>query len=245
METTAWNQFIADKSGKNFFRWLWSGIKRALLILVLFILIQVPPVAMTIIKHHRHLDLTVIIALISFVLIFLFVIWWARSLYKKNDQLHRSQKFEWRDLRAVFLGYLAIFAGQLVLGNLNRLIFHQTQTANNTAVEKLLASNVIILIALSASSVLFTPFAEEYIFRGVVTNLFFNANQFWPKVILSGFVFSLGHSSSNVISFLIYFYMGGVLAFLYLKTGKIHNSIMLHGFNNLIAIGALVYTILS
>lgn len=100
--------------------------------------------------------------------------------------------------------------------------------------------NSVILIVLSFSAIFLTPFAEELIFRGLITNLFFKDDSFWPKVILSGFIFSLGHVSTNIISFLVYFYMGAVLAFIYVKTGRIRIAIMLHMVNNAVAIVEMI-----
>lgn len=46
--------------------------------------------------------------------------------------------------------------------------------------------------------------------------------------------------STNPISFCMYAYMGMVLAFVYLRTGDIRNSIAIHMINNAIAMGILL-----
>ncbi|KIS02994.1 CPBP family intramembrane glutamic endopeptidase [Paucilactobacillus wasatchensis] len=235
MDTQAWDRFWQQKTPSNFYLWLSSLVKRAALIGVLFILIQLPPTAMALIKRHPHLDAVSGSGIVIFVALFALIIGWTYRLYQRYNTTEIKPSSNLKDIRTVILGYLAIFAGQIVLGTLNSMINHQTSTANNNAVAKLMSSNHLIMIVFSFSTVLLTPFAEELIFRGVLTNLFFKPHQFWWKVILSGIVFSLGHASTTLISFLIYFYMGGVLAFVYQRTGKIKNSIMLHGLNNLIA----------
>jgi membrane protease YdiL (CAAX protease family) len=240
MQTSAWDQFQQQKTISNFGRWLGDGFTRVALVIGLFILIQVPPVAMVVIKKHPHIDTVVLVTVALFVIIFLAIIYLAYRLYRKYDQLKLPTRFAVKDLKTVLLGYLAIYVGQMVLGSLNKIIYHQTQTANNDAVAKLMASNLVITVVFSISTVLFTPFAEEFIFRGVVMNLFFKKDQFWPKVLLSAIIFSMGHASTNIVSFLIYFYMGAVLAYVYRKTGKIQNSIMLHMLNNLVAIVAML-----
>ena len=79
-----------------------------------------------------------------------------------------------------------------------------------------------------------TPIVEELIFRGVLTNLFFQ--QEWLKIGLSGLVFGSLHSSSTVPSFLIYVTMGLALAVVYRLTGKIRAAIALHFVINALAI---------
>ncbi|BAP85393.1 peptidase [Paucilactobacillus hokkaidonensis JCM 18461] len=236
MQTQAWDRFWQQKTPTNFFNWLVSLLKRIALIGVLFILIQLPPTAMSLIKNHPHLDVVSVSGLVIFVGLFLVIINWAYKLFKRYNTTSIKPSRPAQDFRTVIFGYVAIFVGQMVLGWLNAFLNHQTQTANNNAVAKLMNGNTLIMVAFSISTVLLTPFAEELIFRGVLTNLFFKPNQFWWKIILSGVVFSLGHASTTLISFLIYFYMGGVLAFVYQKTGKIKNAIMLHALNNLVAI---------
>lgn len=236
MQTQPWDQFWQQKTPGNFFNWLVSLLKRVVLIGVLFILIQLPPTAMALIKNHPHLDVVSVSGLVIFVGLFLVIINWTYKLYQRYNRTPVKPSRPWQDFRTVIFGYVAIFVGQMILGWLNVLLNHQTQTANNNAVAKLMSSNMLIMIAFSFSTVLLTPFAEELIFRGVLTNLFFKPQQFWGKVILSGVVFSLGHASTTLVSFLIYFYMGGVLAYVYQKTGKIKNAIMLHALNNLVAI---------
>lgn len=46
--------------------------------------------------------------------------------------------------------------------------------------------------------------------------------------------------STNPISFLIYAYMGMVLAYVYLRTDDIRNSIAIHMINNVIAMYVLL-----
>ncbi|WP_137598085.1 CPBP family intramembrane glutamic endopeptidase [Paucilactobacillus kaifaensis] len=236
MQTQTWDQFWHEKTPGNFFKWLVGLLKRIALIGVLFILIQLPPTAMMLIKNHSHLDIVSVSGLVIFVGLFLVIINWAYRLYRRYNRTQIKPSRPLQDFRTVILGYVAIFVGQVILGWLNVLLNHQTQTANNHAVANLMNSNMLIMVAFSLSTVLLTPFAEELIFRGVLTNLFFKPDQFWWKILLSGVVFSLGHSSTTLISFLIYFYMGGVLAYVYQKTGKIKNVIMLHALNNLVAI---------
>lgn len=238
--TDAWDRFKQQKTIGNLSLWLASGLGRAAIVAALFLLIQVPPVAMAILRKQNHFGISSIVTIVAFILIFGAIIWWARRIYHRYDRTPRKEIRPVKSIWYMFLGYIAIYVGQIVLGMLNLLIYHQSQTANNNEVAKMMANNTVVMIVFGLSTVLLTPIAEELIFRGVLTNLFFKPNQFWPKLILSGVVFSMGHMSTNLISFLIYFYMGMVLAFLYQKTGNIRLSIGLHGFNNLIAVSQMI-----
>ncbi|MCF7523852.1 CPBP family intramembrane metalloprotease [Levilactobacillus brevis] len=60
---------------------------------------------------------------------------------------------------------------------------------------------------------------------------------------MSGIAFSIPHASSNPISWLLYAVMGGTLAYVYRRTGKLQSSILLHGFNNLVAVGLMLLTL--
>ena len=238
--TDDWDLYRQHPTVGHFLGWLLSLIKRMGMIALLFILIQLPPEAMVILKHQPRLNGTAIVTIGCFILIFVGIILWAKKIWQQNNRTVKQSLSTGKSIGYVIWGYVAIYAGQIVLGTLNIMIYHQTQTANNNEVSKIMANNMMVMVVFGLSTVLLTPIAEELIFRGVLTNLFFKPNQFWPKLILSGFVFSIGHMSTTVISFLIYFYMGMVLAFLYQKTGQLKLSIALHGLNNLIAISQMI-----
>lgn len=238
--TDDWDLYRQHPTVGHFLGWLLSLIKRMGMIALLFILIQLPPEAMVILKHQPRLNGTAIVTIGCFILIFVGIILWAKKIWQQNNRTVKRSLSTGKSIGYVIWGYVAIYAGQIVLGTLNIMLYHQTQTANNNEVSKIMANNMMVMVVFGLSTVLLTPIAEELIFRGVLTNLFFKPNQFWPKLILSGFVFSIGHMSTTIISFLIYFYMGMVLAFLYQKTGQLKLSIALHGLNNLIAISQMI-----
>nr|MCG4642177.1 hypothetical protein [Bifidobacterium bifidum] len=77
-----------------------------------------------------------------------------------------SQSF-FAHAKTILGGYLAIVAGEIVLGNLNRLLYHQVQTANNQAIIDTMSGSPIVSVLVCFSAVCLTPFAEELIFRGL------------------------------------------------------------------------------
>ncbi|MGO2299125.1 CPBP family intramembrane glutamic endopeptidase [Paucilactobacillus nenjiangensis] len=213
---------------------------RVMIIFAMFVVIQLPPEILAIIKYVKGNALLTGLSVVAYLALFGVIIYGTWRLYRRYRVISVRPGIFIADIGIVITGYLAIFGGQIVLGILNQLFFNQSQTANNQVIEGLMKDNSVILIVLSFSAIFLTPFAEELIFRGLITNLFFKDDSFWPKVILSGFIFSLGHVSTNIISFLVYFYMGAVLAFIYVKTGRIRIAIMLHMVNNAVAIVEMI-----
>lgn len=216
---------------------LFNFLYRCGIMMILFLLIQVPPVAISIANRHPHNLLLTILLVVAFLALFFFIINWARQLYHRYNQLPVRHNLR---LGMILGGYLVLLAGMLIFGRLNLMFFHQTETANNQAIAAMLNHNQLATAVFAISACTLTPIAEELIFRGVLTNLFWQSNYFWPKVVLSGIVFSCAHISSNVISFLTYCFMGMVLAYIYRRSGDLRNSIALHALNNMVAIAMLL-----
>lgn len=211
---------------------LGSWFYRIGIVAIFFLLIQVPPMAVAIANRQPHNQALAIGLSVIFVVIFLFIIGCARRVYRRYNQLGGGQI---RPLM-VITGYVMLLVGMAVFGWLNMYFFHQTQTANNALIHQLLNHNRIITAVFVVSSFTLTPVAEELIFRGILTNLFFRPNALWAKMILSGIVFSLAHTSTTIVSFLMYCFMGMVLTYVYRRSGSLKNSILLHGINNFVAI---------
>lgn len=216
--------------------WFW----RLGIVAIFFLLIQVPPVAVAIANRQPQNEGLAIILSIIFVVMFLFIIAWARRVYKRYNQLKTNGKL---DGRLILAGYVTLLVGMMFFGYLNQLLFHQTETANNEIIKQLLNHNQLITIVFAISSFTLTPVAEELIFRGILTNLFFRRDALWSKMLLSGVVFSLAHTSSNIVSFLLYCFMGMVLTYVYRQSGSLKNSIMVHAINNFVAISMMVISL--
>lgn len=205
--------------------------------LVLFLLVQLPPVAIGIANRHPdNLGLTILL-LVIFLALFAFIISWARRVYLQYNQLGSRGSLR---IGLVASGYLTLVLGMMLFGQWNMILFHQTETANNQAIAQMLNHNQLATIVLVISACTLTPVAEELIFRGVLTNMFFKPSWFWPKLVLSGLVFSCAHISTNIISFCTYLFMGMVLAYVYRRSGSLKNSIALHALNNIVAMAILL-----
>ena len=81
------------------------------------------------------------------------------------------------------------------------------------------------------STCIFTPFVEEYVFRGVIYK---NLRRYGIgfSIVSSAIMFGLAHGS--VSGFVYAFSSGIVLALVYEKTGNIKTSVLLHSMNNFI-----------
>lgn len=175
---------------------------KVILIALMLIAIEVPPMAVNFALRYSKTNQLIVDGFMAlFIGLMLAIIWWAHRTYEAYNQLGQPAgiKVGW-----IIGGYLAIILGMDVLSYLNQLIYHQTETANNAALGSMLGHNQVITIVFCFSAVVLSPIAEEFIFRGTLTNMFFKRGNIWPKVILSGVIFSTGHMSTNPISFLMY-----------------------------------------
>lgn len=220
---------------------LW--ILRVLIVGLLALLIQVPPFILLFIRKYSTAPAMLALLIVIYVIVFGGIILWAHHLFIKYRHWQPSTQGLGQHLKWIIGGWLAVILGEQVLNLLNYLIYHQTETANNQLIGRLLSSNQVVLIIMSFAAVVLNPIAEELIFRGVLMNFFFKREAFWLPILLSGLLFTLEHSSTTFISYLIYFYFGAVFAFIYRKTGNITNTIWLHAINNLVALLALLGTI--
>jgi membrane protease YdiL (CAAX protease family) len=103
----------------------------------------------------------------------------------------------------------------------------------------------ILILALLVTAVA-APVCEEVFFRGMLFRLLRRRFPLWVAVVLSAAAFGLAHASPaiNLALLPVFFYMGVVLAVLYLRSGSLTNTMLLHAINN--AVGTvLVFSVLS
>lgn len=220
-----------------------AWIVRVLITAALALLIQVPPVILLFVRKYSTFPVELTILIIIYGIVFGLIIFWAWHVFMKYRRWQPTNQGIGQHLIWILGGWCLIIGGEQILNLINYLMYHQTETANNQIIGNLMSSNHVVLIIMSIAAVILNPIAEELIFRGVVMNFFFKKEAFWLPIILSGVLFTLEHSSTTLISYLIYFYLGAVFAFIYRKTGNISNTICLHALNNLIALSALLGTI--
>jgi uncharacterized protein len=100
----------------------------------------------------------------------------------------------------------------------------------------------LLLLALLVTAVA-APICEEVFFRGMLFRLLRTRVPLWAAVLLSAMAFGLAHASPAVSPALLptFIYMGIVLAVLYVRTGWLTNTILLHAASNAIATVAVYY----
>lgn len=179
---------------------------------------------------------------------FIIAIWLAQYAYRKYGRFE-VKRVTWLNVKMIVIAWAGFIVVEILLGNLNKLVYHVTQTDNNQEIQTLLTSNHLTLILMGFTAIFCSPILEETIFRGYLITAFFKSTSKWTPIILSGVVFALPHMDPdfahfNVISFLTYAILGCALAYLYITTKNLKVSIGLHFLNNLIAVGAMIASIL-
>jgi membrane protease YdiL (CAAX protease family) len=124
-----------------------------------------------------------------------------------------------------------IFNGGRVVPSNSRLIFVQRPGGIG-----------LLLLALLVTAVA-APICEEVFFRGMLFRLLRTRVPLWAAVLLSAMAFGLAHASPAVSPALLptFIYMGIVLAVVYVRTGWLTNTILLHAASNAIATVAVYY----
>lgn len=213
----------------------WLG--RVLLTAGLIVGVVIPPMLLKLINQlYRQHQLTAWQITLAgvYLLIFVILALAATALMRHYTGNYQSENLQYHDWQIIGMAYLTILIFEGGFQFINQLLYHQNQTQNNAAIKNLMAGSPLSLWLMALSAVFLTPIVEELIFRGVLTNLFFQKE--WLKVGLSGIVFGSLHSSSTLPSFLIYVTMGLVLAIVYRLTRKIRAAIALHFVINSLAI---------
>ncbi|MCV3742737.1 CPBP family intramembrane metalloprotease [Lentilactobacillus hilgardii] len=132
------------------------------------------------------------------------------------------------DFKQVFKVFAVSLIGIVLFSALSDLVVPTTE--NQTMLEQSINANTAVGFVLMV--VIVSPILEELIFRGLFINLIFKDNLFWLPIIASAAVFALFHETANIPQYLIYFVMGMILGFAYMKTGRLLTSILLHMANN-------------
>lgn len=176
----------------------------------------------------------VIIALATVLIFWAFFAIYKHQLKEENNWQF-NKKPHWNIKR------ILIAIGAFILIIIMQIIFMQyfgghTTSANQEAIEKLQSqTNKVFDIML----VVLAPVCEELIFRGMFFNTFFpveNVYTKWIGIVTSGFIFAFGHDPALDKFLFLYWMMGSILAWTYVKTKDIRYSILAHMLNNLLSL---------
>ena len=168
-----------------------------------------------------------------------FIFWAFFAIYK--HQLKEENNWNFNEKPHWSIRRILIAVGAFVLIVIMQIIFmkyfggHAT-SANQEAIEKLQSQTSKVF---NIMLVILAPVCEELIFRGMFFNTFFPVEKIYTKwlgIITSGFVFAFGHDPAMDKFLFLYWMMGSILAWTYVKTKDIRYSILAHMLNNLLSL---------
>ncbi|MFC3928322.1 CPBP family intramembrane glutamic endopeptidase [Streptococcus caprae] len=211
-----------------------SKIIKILLALLLFIISQLPQFGL-LVGSYRGFDLpmTVVVTLVYVAVTIGFLIFGQKYGLIKLDRT-------WFGKKAFFylvFGYLALIVASAI-GTYLLSMTGETNTNNQEIIEKVLSKTPQLIMFIQL--VLLAPISEELICRGLIPTLFSEKNVLWGHV-LGTICFAFLHVPTNVASFLLYFLMGVVLAFVRWHSKRIEYSINVHSLNNLVSFLLLTF----
>ena len=218
-----------------------KAVKNLFILIGLFLLSQVGMTVFSVVKiYYLEAGEPRIPAMMSYGLIALLLanigllMYLARKLGLATFDFGWSTKRNWLWIIGGFvLGRVVAVGGTMYLQHIS----DQEATANDALLGELFTGEnpllIFVLIAVAA------PIMEEIVFRGGFIGLLFKK---YPIVgiISSVAVFSIIHSVTNLVEFLIYGAMGLIMALIYVKTKRLETAIAMHFLNNALAAIAMI-----
>lgn len=202
-----------------------------------FVLLASVPVQMVFILISMQNEFSTmvnsVLGIICLILIILIIMYLWNRYYKYSKE--KAQKIGLRDIGFAFLFFLIARVIAIVGTSLITLIYGEDMTANDEALMSIDHSNIFVLyfILFVLSIGILVPITEELTYRGISTNLLFKKSSFWLPLIITSSIFGLLHTPTNIISFLLYGFIGVVFFLSYYRRKNILDSMLVHIFNNL------------
>lgn len=214
---------------------IWYYVKCILWLIGLFFLSQVPTLLATIVgKFANKASIPVqvgigVVWLIIFTAIIIFFIKFFNKYSKEG-----FKKINIGDGIVVFLYYL-VGLGITGIGTvLMQVVYGDTTTENQAVIETLFGADqsMVTVLCMTISIAIGAPILEELLFRGIPVAFFGDKMPMWVIGIVTSLLFSAGHLSTNIISFIIYFAMGMLMFLTYRTRKNIGDSMLFHFFQN-------------
>ena len=199
-----------------------SLLGKIFLFIVFIVLSQLP-----LLLIESHYSMGIIAPLV--ILCYLILIGILFYIVKRVKGESPFKKITGKNVRFILTAYVVMILAKGILLTLMTKFYHQTISANDQAINSLVTDKTSLLMTILV--VVLVPITEELLYRGVFTSFFFKSQPFW-QVAMSGVIFGLMHSSTNFISALVYVTMGWILAYVYVHTRNLSNSLTLHILNN-------------
>lgn len=199
-----------------------SLLGKIFLFIVFIVLSQLP-----LLLIESHYSMGIIAPLV--ILCYLILIGILLYIVKRVKGESPFKKITGKNVRFILAAYVVMILAKGILLTLMTKFYHQTISANDQAINSLVTDKTSLLMTILV--IVLVPITEELLYRGVFTSFFFKNQPFW-QVAISGVIFGLMHSSTNFISALVYVTMGWILAYVYVHTRNLSNSLTLHILNN-------------
>ena len=220
-----------DKSVKNLNVRLRTIRIRDLIVGIIIALILTILVAAVFPVIDNSEDLFYIVFLLFVTLLFVWALRGAKGLDRNFEQLFENDTkkeilivFATNLLFAFFVTFLISYLDILMgIGDPNWISMWDVGTVD-------IDSSVILLDAIGA--IIFAPLIEELIFRGVLFNRLKIRTGILPAMIISSFIFAIGHEFGGITSAFLF---GMCMCILYLKTDNILVPMSVHFLNNVVA----------
>ena len=139
--------------------------------------------------------------------------------------------FDMVSLRRLTKKEVLLFIGSFLLCVLVNIGYHNFFTVSSCAgYQHLEASSTGISLSFIASTTVFGPILEEFVFRGILQGAVFENS--WLGLVLTSSLFSFMHGPYDVPSFFYYLLGGLLLGFAYKKSQNLWVSTLVHMFYN-------------
>ena len=199
-----------------------SLLGKIFLFIVFIVLSQLP---LLLIESHYSMGIIAPLVILCYLILIVILFYIVKRVKGESP----FKKITGKNVRFIFEAYVDMILAKGILLTLMTKVYHQTTSANDKALNALVTDRTAILMTILV--VVLVPITEELLYRGVFTSFFFKNQPFW-QVAMSGVIFGLMHSSTNFISTLVYVTMGWILAYVYVHTKNLSNSLTLHILNN-------------
>ena len=211
--------------------------------LVIFAVQIVPAFVLQIVKPEwmNNGDIALLVTIIPmYVLGMPFLIWLLKKLPAQAPQHHAMSAGQFA---VAFLMCYAIMFCCNLLGNIATMVIGLLKggAVQNTILDVATSSNMAITFVYM---VICAPVFEEYIFRKLIVDSTMRYGQ-GAAILLSGLMFGLFHGNLN--QFVYAFGLGVFLAFLYVRTGSLKVTIVLHMIINFLGgiVGVLILRLID
>lgn len=178
---------------------------------------------------HANTNLyTLIIVLITLVaLIGIFYLYQRQLRQENNWEFNKKPHWDFKRILIALFGFFLLLLVNLAILLLFR--FSPDKTSANQSLLDQISYHSGYFFPLMV--IVIGPLFEEVIFRGLFFNTFFSPKtklNKWLGILMSGFVFGYAHDPGLTKYIFVYWSMGCILAWVYMKTRDLRYSVLTH-----------------